>query len=307
MVSAGDTARYRAGTASLLATSVEAAGEIERWLDSGADGGEGGSQVQAWLSQNPEDSSWALAAPADDPTGFHRIICALLLRKARIHALAVLRANETNNAHSLAVQMRPVLECAGQVAFIFHHLFIAPDLLMEPERAASTVTGYMDADYYRTVIGATKGGIGHEELLQTISEAAEAAAAKFGMPRPEARKGKRLRHGDKVAMLSGGNVWYDRLSEYFCHGEADWTGPSWQGGVTAMDATHDLTCAGMMHYLADQVAFMNAYASLCPVAGRVDHDRVDAALAQLREVREASAALLNAAGLAVERHEASEG
>ena len=37
--------------------------------------------------------------------------CESLLRKARLHAIAVLRANETGNVHSLAVQMRPVLEC----------------------------------------------------------------------------------------------------------------------------------------------------------------------------------------------------
>ena len=49
-----------------------------------------------------------------DPTATLRIVGALLLCKARIHTVAVLRANETSNLHSLAVQMRPVLECAGQ-------------------------------------------------------------------------------------------------------------------------------------------------------------------------------------------------
>ena len=44
-------------------------------------------------------------------------IAVFLLRKVRIHTVAVLRANETNNLHSLAVQMRPVVECAGQVVF----------------------------------------------------------------------------------------------------------------------------------------------------------------------------------------------
>ena len=43
-----------------------------------------------------------------DPAAALRIMGALLLRKARIHAVAVLRANETSNLHSLAVQMRPV-------------------------------------------------------------------------------------------------------------------------------------------------------------------------------------------------------
>ena len=41
--------------------------------------------------------------------------CALIFRKGRLHMLGAYRANETDNLHSLAVQMRPVLECAGQV------------------------------------------------------------------------------------------------------------------------------------------------------------------------------------------------
>ena len=67
-----------------------------------------------------------------DPAAAVRIIGALLLRKARIHTVAVLRANETSNLHSLAVQMRPVLECAGQVVFFFHYTTIAPNLQMVP-------------------------------------------------------------------------------------------------------------------------------------------------------------------------------
>ena len=299
--------RYRTGTASLLAESVEAADEIEGWLDSGVDVGEAGSLLQAWLSEPEEEFSSAMAVFEDDPARLYRIICVLLLRKARIHALAVLRANEANNVHSFAVQMRPVLECAGQVAFIFHNLIIAPDLLMEPERAANMVTDYMDADYYRTVIGATKGSVGHEELRQTIAAAATVAEVSFGMPKPEVRKGRSLKQKDKVTMLPGGPGWYDHLSEYFCHGEATWTGPSWQGGVTSMDTTHELTCAGMMDYLANQVALMNAYASLCPVAGNVDFDRAMAVQARRREVCEASATLRSAIGLEIERSESSQG
>ena len=74
-----------------------------------------------------------------DPAAVVRIMGALLLRKARVHTIAVLRANESSNLHSLAVQMRPVLECAGQVVFFFHNMMIAPDLLMAPERAAEVV------------------------------------------------------------------------------------------------------------------------------------------------------------------------
>ena len=131
------------------------------------EGGEAGTLLQAWLGELEEGSSSAMTFPADDPARLYRIICPLLLRKARIHALAVLQANEANNVHSLALQMRRVLECAGQFAFIFHNLLVGPYLLMEPEHAANTATGYMDADYYRTIIGAARGSVGHEELRQT--------------------------------------------------------------------------------------------------------------------------------------------
>ncbi len=296
MATAREVARYREGMANLMANLVETTGEIERWLDiEEVDGDEAGSLVEIWLSETQEEGASANSVLEDDPARIYQIMCVLLLHKARIHALAVLRANETDNAHSLAVQMRPILECAGQVAFIFHNLMIAPGFLMERERVASMVYGYLGADYHRTIIGATNGNVSHEELLQTIAGAAESAAMSFGMPTPKAPKGKTLRQADKVAMLPGGNNWYDHLSKYFCHGEANWTGPSWQGGVGAMDVNHELTCAGLMHYLAEQVALMNAYASLCPAYGDVHPSRVDAALAKLRDVQEASATLRYAA------------
>lgn len=240
----------------------------------------------------------------DDPVLLYRNICTLLLRKSRIHALAVLRANRTNNVHSLAVQVRPVLECPGQVVFIFHHLIIAPDVQMELELAISVVGNYVNADFYQTLIRATKGVVGRDELLQMISWAENAAAKSFGMPKPEERKGKPLRQADKVAMLPGGKNWYDYLSEYFCHGDANWTGPSWQGGVSSMDLTYELTCVNLMRYLVDQVALMNAYASLCPVAGDAVNRRADAALAQLHDVREESATIWKDSLLAIKHNEA---
>ena len=284
MASANEVARYRAEMAHLLAKSAATTRELERWLD-----------VTGGLRE-----AMAQYDPASDPTATFRITCALLLRKARLHTDAVLRANETNNVHSLAVQMRPVLECAGQVVFIFHNLMIAPNLTMEPERAADLVGDYLSADAYRTIIGATKGKVGHKELLETISSAAEAAAASVGMPKPQKRKGRSLKQADKVATLSGGNSWYDYLSEYFSHGRADWKGASWRGGVASIDKVQDeFTFAGLMNYLVEQVSVMNAYAALCPVAGDDGHGWVEATLEQLREARETSMAVREAAAAAL--------
>ncbi len=108
---------------------------------------------------------------------------ALLLRKARIHVCAVLKANETDNPHSLAVQMRPVLEYAGQVVFIFHNLVIAPNLEMTPERAWSIVNDRQNADYHRGVMALTRGQVGLEQVLDELAAMEEKITGKRGRRR----------------------------------------------------------------------------------------------------------------------------
>ena len=141
-------ARYRAGMAELLRASLAQTGHIEQ-----------GFGVSAGARES------AQGAFEDEPTGVFGVMCAMLLRKARSHGIAVLRANDHSNAHSLGVQMRPVLECAGQVVLTFHNLMI------ETERAEETVGGYLNADFYQTVIREMKGGVSHDQLLQSISQA----------------------------------------------------------------------------------------------------------------------------------------
>ena len=279
MTAASEVARYRAGIASLLAKSVLMTRELERQLDIREEG-------RAETERIDLDG---------DPWPYYRISCALLLRKAWLHAVAVLRANETSNMHSLAVQMRPVLECVGQVVFIFHNLMVAPKLATDPKRAANAIHDYWNADYYRTVMNATKGESGHNELLREIWKLEDDAAVSVGaIPRPHAkkRKGGGLRHTDKVATLSGGIRWYNHLSEYFCHGRGDLREASWQGGVVWTATVQDeFAFASFMHYLAEQVAIMNAYAALCPGTEDAGHAWVEATVAQLRTVREESKAL----------------
>ena len=129
--------------AQLLTKAVAMTRKIERRLDVAGGWPEATAQIDV----------------ATDPTATLRIIGALLLRKARIHTVAVLRANETSNLHSLAVQMRPVLECAGQVVFFFHNAMIAPNLLIAPERAAELVGNRLNADHYQTLRARTKGKV----------------------------------------------------------------------------------------------------------------------------------------------------
>ena len=282
-----DVGRCRAGMAKLLTTAVVMTRKLERRLDVSAGWPEARAQIDV-------DA---------DPTATLRIMGALLLRKARVHTIAVLRANESSNLHSLAVQMRPVLECAGQVVFFFHNTMIAPNLLMEPERAAEVVGNRLNADHYQTLRTRTKGKISPEELREVEAQAQEAAAAFFGAPKPKRHKGRRLDQSDKVATLEEGQKWYRYLSEHFTHGKvADWRGLSWRGGVMTIGRVEDeFAFLELMGYLANQVAVMNAHAALCPVAGDAGDadDRwerwVEPMLAQLRDVQQSSKALREAA------------
>ena len=241
-----------------------------------------------------------------DPAVAFGIMGALLLRKARIHTDAVLRANETSNLHSLAVQMRPVLECAGQVVFMYQTTFIAPHILMSPESALATFGDRLNADYYQTFRRITRGEISAEELRETATEARAVVAASFGAAKPKRQKSWSLRQADKMTTLPRGREWYHHLSEHFSHATAaDWRGFSWCGGVMSMDMIQDqLAFLGFMDYLVEQVGRMNAAAALCPVAGdaRDQWDQwVTPALAQQRDMRESSRTLVEAAITALTR------
>lgn len=263
---------YRAGMAGLLNELARVVGETERWLDIPVDG----------------DTTTLQAVLKKDPAGAYRMYCALLLHKAGLHVVAMLRANERNSIHSLAVQMRPILECAGQVVHIFHNLIIEP----KREDGIRAVLEYANADFYQSTIGLTKGDIGHAQLLNTISEASTTWATNVSGFR-------RLRQTKKVAMLQGGEAWYRFLSDRFCHGRADWWGPSWQGGVGSIGPLDDFTFAGFMDYLVEQATVMNLYAALCPVNGAVADERIETAQAHLQKVRATSRSLRDGAVSAI--------
>ena len=216
---------------------------------------------------------------------------AMLLRRMRYHAVAVVRANEACNAHSLGVQMRPALECAGQTALTMHNL------ILDPKHGPAKLFAYLDADYYGTTIRATKGESGHDYLLEQLTSikkgAKEDAERVLGgdLPSYENVGGRRggsrsLRHIDKVAQLNGGENWYRYLSMHFCHGDPAGERATWRGGVVSANTGRDqFVCAGMMDYLANQMAVMIAYAAMSPVDGRVDETLVNNALAQLEAIR----------------------
>ena len=220
----------------------------------------------------------------------------MLLRRARLHSDGVLRANAAGNLHSLAVQMRPALECAGQVVFLIDNHFVAPRLTTEPEKAARALGDRLNADYYDTMIRATKGKVGHDELLAMISDSERAAAESVGMRAPEKRRTRSIKHADKAATLDGGEDWYAHLSNCFCHDEGDLRGPTWRGGVKSMNTWQDeLYFAGFMDYLVEQVNRMNGCAALCPAAGGDGQRWIAVTLERLNDGRESAASLRNAA------------
>ena len=274
-MSSTEIGRYRSITSKLVSGLAVLAEQMEDLLQGPAGEGEPEQETAG-------NHGWA------DGLGLG---IALLLRRTRYHAVAVVRANEACNAHSLGVQMRPALECAGQTALIMRNL------MLDPERGPAKFSAYLDADYYGTTIRATKGEIGHDHLLEQLTSikkrAKEDAERVLGgdLPSYENAGGRhggsrKLRHIDKVAELNGGKNWYRYLSEHFCHGDPAGERETWRGGVVSANTPRDeFACAGMMDYLANQMAVMIAYAAMCPTDGRVDEARVNNALAQFEKIR----------------------
>ena len=189
-----DVARCRASMATLLTKTVEMTCKLERRLD--VTGG--------WREATAEIDIDA------DPAATLRIVGALLLRKARIHTVAVLQANETRNLHSLAVQMRPVLECTGQVVFFFQNAIIEPN--------AEEFGHRVNVDHYQTLRRRTKGTVSAEKLREVEAQAQELQRRSSGRTKPKRRKGRRFTKADQVAILAKGPEWYGYLSELFSHG-----------------------------------------------------------------------------------------
>ena len=187
-----------------------------------------------------------------DPFLVLRLHARLLMKKARLHVVAVLAANRSSNHHSLAVQMRPALECAGQVVLVFHNLFTA--LRPDPD----SVARYINSDYYQTMQCLTKGKLGHDQLLKQIAVVD---------PMAPHRKGKKsFSESDTVKSLEGGPEWYANLSEYFQHSELEaLRGRSFSGGVTSNSTVYDeLAFAVFLEYIAHQMLVMIAHGVLSP-------------------------------------------
>ena len=127
----------------------------------------------------------------------------------------------------------------------------------------------LNADDFPTLHRRTKGCPSPEELREVEAQAQGHVAWSVGEAKPKQRKQRRLTRADKVKTLTNCPECYDYLSEHFGHGRAvGWKGPSWRGSVVSVDRVrHELAFLGLMNYLANQMALMNATAALRLVEG----------------------------------------
>ena len=268
-------ASYRSGMADLLAKQVGVVREKEIWLNVRLD------DIEFLPPVFPHE---------DDPGIGLRVLCALLLRKARLHMIGVLRANKKSNVHSMAVQMRPILECAGQI------VLNCRNLVFTSMRGISVANRHSITDFHRIMISLTKGGFDYKKFSRDISEST-------GMPLSELHTAKKVFVNDRVKMLEGGSDWYGYLSAYFCHGNADWLGWPWGGSVgPRIDFLYEYTLASLMDYLVNQVAIMTGYATLC----HMDLEELNAVSTWVHEIRAESKTLRDGAEFTLEVSEDKE-
>ncbi len=209
-----------------------------------------------------------------DPLIVFKKMSHMLIAKARLHVIAALCANKSNNIHSLAVQMRPALECAGQIVSIFK------DLFGKNPRAEKKLGQYLDADYYQTIRRLSKGQVDHDRLLEEISAANP-------MRKEPLRKIKTLKESEKVKDLGFGYNWYGHLSDCFFHSDLpELKGLSYYGGVKSCNTMYDeYAFAALLDYLVHQVMVMLMYAALCPTDTLQDDERFEKAVALLNKKR----------------------
>ncbi len=216
--------------------------------------------------------------PDDDPVLPIRLLSQLLVKKARLHVYAAWCANDSDNLHSLGVQMRPALECAGQVVSVTQQLF------SKKPSVHGKLVQYLDADYFHTLRRITKGQLDTASL-----KAAIANAHPIGETPP--RKAGKLGASDTVKSLEFGPRWYAHLSDSFHYPDLDaLQGFSFCGGVTKRQPhEYESAYAFLLDYLAHQVLVMIMYAGLLSESASSPDGLCESAAALLNWKREKSA------------------
>ena len=215
----------------------------------------------------------------EDPMIIFRRTSHLLIAKARLHVMAALQANQTNNIHSLAVQMRPALECAGQI------VSMVTNLLVRPRGAQKRLIQYLNADYFQMIVRSSKGQIDHNEIFARIG-AANAMASE------PPRKQRKFTELEKVRDLEFGGNWYRHLSDCFYHSDFPaLKDMSFRGGVASCNTMYDCYAfASMLDYLAHQFIVMLMYDAVCAAARPgptvTEDERIEKVMGLLQEKKE---------------------
>ena len=172
--------------------------------------------------------------------------CGLLLRKAQLHIVAVLRSNESNNLHSMAVQMRVVLECAVQV------VSKANAACKGTRKELKKALNVSEHDYREALVNLSRGRIDAKEISEAI------ISARAGIGETGTNPPKKVNQTDKIGALPGGAEWYRHLSKFFGHSDAQaLTGISYFGGVMSNTTEVDeMAFAAFLDHLTRQVNLM---------------------------------------------------
>ena len=194
-----------------------------------------------------------------------------LAANARLHAIACLRANDMNNLHSLAVQMRPALECAGQIRIYMESVL---------ERRIDVLDRYFNSTYFQLVKHDSGGSVADRTILADIARADPTGQGR-------ARKDRPYRTTDTVASLQHGREWYAHLSDCFYHSDIEHLdGPLYFGGVHCQDPVHDIAAfAHFLDYLGEQVALVTMSMALCVRPTSEKQEAFDESVALVRERR----------------------
>ncbi len=175
----------------------------------------------------------------------------LLLTKAQTHLLAVHYANKKSNLHSLAIHLRVVLECAGQVVRKFDNF---------SEKNFDEF--FIRVSEYQTVMHNMTGRIPNikdkkihlSSIGDTVEEHRTGLASDLSVKPPRIK----WRHSEAVNHLEFGNGWYEHISRYFFHsGIEGLRSTSYTGGVLSNNRPFDTYMfAFFLDYLVHQSLVM---------------------------------------------------
>ena len=172
--------------------------------------------------------------------------CGLLLHKALLHAKAAVAANHQDNLHSVAVQLRVVLECAARLQAIAN--------VMGPRKssAVNQLHNAIEYDFANT----TRILARNESANEGISRVILGVRREFG--NQSKKPPTRVVIRDLLSNLKDGPELYDFITDHFCKCRGDsLVRPSTLGGVIRPPREFESFAFGnFFEFLAGTLLFM---------------------------------------------------